>query len=389
MRSKSKLRAALLAWYRENRRALPWRQRISPYRTWVSEIMLQQTTVRTAIPYYERFLKAFPDIRSLARAPLAKVLRYWAGLGYYSRARNLHAAARKIMTEHGGRFPSSFDEILALPGVGRYTAGAILSIAFAQPYPIVDGNIMRVFSRLFGIKQDITKPATQREMWARAETLMPPKECGDWNQALMELGATVCVPEGPNCGACPLRRFCRARQLGLEDELPVSAAGKAPVDLDWTLLWVEKDGKVLLWKRSEQERFLPGHWGLPEARHLRAKPGRVLKVSRHSITHHRITARTRTAEANGNIPASARWVARGRLKNYLVSSLFAKALPVCPPAAQPDAQSTTAGTESPAKPSSRRIPATHSSRTSPRANIAPSRGDQETLVARPTSRLPS
>lgn len=325
--SAAALRRALLSWYRKNRRRLPWREKVSPYRTWVSEIMLQQTTVGTVIPYYERFLKAFPTAAALARASEPRVLRLWAGLGYYSRARNLRAAARKVVAEHGGAFPSSFDAVLALPGVGRYTAGAILSIAFEKPYPVVDGNVMRVLARLYALKGDIKKARTQKKMWALAGKLMPSKNCGDWNQALMELGATVCRPEGPNCAACPAARLCKAKALGLQDALPVSGADREPVKLSWTLLWAEKDGSVLLWKRGEDERFLPGHWGLPEARHLGAKPGRVLKVSRHSITHHRITARTRAAGPGGSLPPRARWVKRARLGDYLVSSLFRKALP--------------------------------------------------------------
>ena len=204
------MRAALLRWYRRVRRDMPWRREVSPYRTWISEIMLQQTTVAAVTPKYEAFLKAFPDVRALARAPEDAVLKRWAGLGYYSRARNLRRAAREIVEKHGGQFPSNFDDVLALPGVGRYTAGAILSIAFSQPHPVVDGNVIRVYARLFGLRGRAKDPAFVKEIWARAAPLVPKSAPGDWNQALMELGATVCTPESPSCGACPVAKDCVA-----------------------------------------------------------------------------------------------------------------------------------------------------------------------------------
>lgn len=315
------MKRALLAWYDRAQRRLPWRVGVTPYRTWVSEIMLQQTTVATVIPYYERFLKRFPDVESLAAADEAEVLKLWAGLGYYSRARNLHAAARRIAAEG---FPDTFEGVLDLPGVGRYTAGAILSIAFAKPYPVLDGNVMRVFARWFAIETDVKK--TTAELWEKAASLVDAARPGDWNQALMELGATVCVPEAPLCGACPVSRWCEARKRGLQDRLPVPAERREPVDLVWTCLWIEKDGKVLLWKRAEAERFLKGHWSLPEARHLKAKPGAKLRTVRHTITHHRITLDVHRAEPPAKLPAASEWVKRSELKDRLVSSLWLKAV---------------------------------------------------------------
>jgi len=320
------VKRALLAWYDRAKRDMPWRRDVSPYRTWISEIMLQQTTVATVTPYFGRFLARFPDVKALADAPEEDVLKAWAGLGYYSRARNLRRAAQKIVAEHGGRFPDGFDAVLDLPGIGRYTAGAILSIAFGKPYPVLDGNVARVFSRLFAIEEDVKAAATVKALWARAEELLDRERPGDWNQALMELGATVCLPESPRCGDCPVARWCEAKKRGRQDELPVTPARREPVDLSWTCLWIERAGRVLLWKRGEDERFLRGHWSLPEARHLDSAPGPRLKTVRHTITHHRITVDVRRAEPPAVLPASAAWVERAALRERLVSSLWLKAL---------------------------------------------------------------
>ncbi len=318
------IQARLLRWYDRHRRDLPWRKDISPYRTWVSEIMLQQTTVAAVIPYYERFLKRFPDITALAKAPEEAVLSSWAGLGYYSRARNLRKAAQAMVAEHGGKFPSDMDAVLDLPGIGRYTAGAILSIAFDRRVPLLDGNVMRVFSRLKASRDDIKDAATQKKLWAMAESLVDPARPGDWNQALMELGATVCLPETPRCGGCPLQGDCQAYRKGIQDELPVVAKRRDFVDLAWTCLWIEKDGKVLLWKRSQKERFLKGLWGLPESRHLDVKPGALIKKARHTITHHKIAVEVRQAEAPARLPEATSWSTQKQLEERLVSSLWRK-----------------------------------------------------------------
>ncbi len=324
------MRAALLRWYRRVRRDLPWRRRVSPYRTWVSEIMLQQTTVAAVTPKYEAFLRRFPDARALAAAPEDEVLQAWAGLGYYSRARNLHRAAKLVAAR--GEFPSDFEEVLALPGVGRYTAGAILSIAFGVPRAVVDGNVIRVFSRLFGLRGRPKDPAFVAKVWERAEALVPKDAPGDWNQALMELGATVCSPESPSCGACPVARFCAAFRDGLQDRLPLPDARRAPVPVRWTCLWVERGGKVLLWKRSPGERLLKGLWGLPEAGRVPAAPGRRLGSVTHSITHHALslTLREGALAPGAPLPPEADWVPRARLRERLVSSLWLKALRLAP-----------------------------------------------------------
>ena len=287
--------------------------------------MLQQTQVATVLPYFERFLRRFPDVRALARAKESDVLKLWAGLGYYSRARNLHQAAKTIVAEQGGELPRSFERILELPGIGRYTAGAILSIAFGEPYPVLDGNVMRVFARLFALRADVKSAAMQRRMWTLAEQLLNRARPGDWNQALMELGALICTPEAPDCGRCPLENLCAARRMGLETRLPRTAAAKKPVDLIWTCIWSEKDGKILLHRRPAGERFLPGHWGFPELRHLpSAKTGALIRKAKHTITHHRIAIELRRLEPPRRCPPGFRWVDRSRLGDYLVSSAFRK-----------------------------------------------------------------
>lgn len=325
--SDAALRRRLLAWYHAHKRPLPWRRSTDPYRVWLSEVMLQQTTVATVIPYYGRFLKAFPTVHALAGADDDAVLRLWAGLGYYSRARNLLAAARKVAGELGGRFPDTAEGLRALPGVGRYTAGAVASIAFGRPEPLVDGNVNRVFARLYARRGDTKSKAFADWAWETAARLVAGPRPGDWNQALMELGATVCRPEVPECGRCPVKALCAARRAGLQDALPTPPARKAPVDLRWTALLVRRDGRVLLWRRAEDERFLPGHWALPEARHLPgARPGRLIRTVRHSITHHRIAVAVREATPTAKTPASARWVPEAQAQARLVSSLWRKAL---------------------------------------------------------------
>ncbi len=256
-------RRRLLEWYGAHKRSMPWRGTRDPYRVWVSEVMLQQTRVAAVVGYYRRFLRRFPTVRSLARAPESEVLKYWAGLGYYRRARDLHRAAREIVAKHGGRFPREFDAALALPGVGRYTAGAVLSIAYDAPYAALDGNVARVLARLFAVRGDLRSPRRWRELQSRADKLMPKKDAqaeglfhptkrqgapaarqkakggqagmpvlpGEWNQAMMELGAAVCTPRAPRCRACPVARWCRAHQLGIAEEIPAARRKPATVSV--------------------------------------------------------------------------------------------------------------------------------------------------------------
>jgi A/G-specific adenine glycosylase len=307
---------------------MPWRRNVSPYRTWVSEIMLQQTTVAAVTPKYESFLARFPDVRALAAAPEDEVLRHWAGLGYYSRARNLRRAAGAIVADHGGRFPSDYDSVLALPGVGRYTAGAIMSIAFGRPFPVVDGNVIRVFSRLFGLRGRAKDPAFAARIWERAESLVPKSAPGDWNQALMELGATVCTPESPSCGACPVSGDCAAFAEGLQDQLPLPEKRREPTPVRWTCLWIERGGRVLLWRRGGRERLLKNLWGLPEAGQVPAVAGRRLARVTHTITHHALSVELRegSLERGAVLPPAASWFPAASARGRLVSSLWFKCL---------------------------------------------------------------
>src|SRR5262245_56574691 len=231
MRAEPKaLRAPLLRWYRKHKRDLPWRRTQDPYAIWVSEAMLQQTTVAAVIPYWHRFLARFPNVAALARATEEEVLAMWTGLGYYRRARALREGAIKVMERHRGMVPGDRDSLLALPGVGAYTAGAIASVAFGRPEPVVDGNVKRVFSRLFAIKGN--GAAVEKKHWRIARSLVEGPHPGELNQALMELGATVCTPRSPECKRCPIAKTCRARELGRQASFPATVARKAIQDVE-------------------------------------------------------------------------------------------------------------------------------------------------------------
>ncbi len=253
----------LILWYRkESRKNLPWRKTRDPYRIWISEAMLQQTQVATVIPYYRRFLERFPSVHSLSRAPLTDVLDTWSGLGYYSRAKNLHACAQTITRDHGGRLPEEVDSLLKLPGIGRTTAGAIASIAFDRPAPILDGNVQRVLCRYFGIREDPRQAAVQRRLWRLAEQLVPRKDPGDFNQAMMELGAMVCLPRRPQCGRCPLSADCVSRRKGWQDSIPPSRRPTARKKLFYPCAVLRKNGRVLIARRPIAT-LLPGLWEFP------------------------------------------------------------------------------------------------------------------------------
>lgn len=252
----------LLAWYRLQKRDLPWRQNQDPYRVWVSEIMLQQTRVDTVIPYYQAFMAQFPTVQALAEAPEEEVLKRWEGLGYYSRARNLQAGAKMVMEQYGGVIPDSHEAVSGLRGVGPYTSGAIMSIAFNRPYPAVDGNVMRVLSRYFCLEDDIAKPATRVGIEKLAVTLIPEGAAGDFNQALMELGALVCTPKSPGCLTCPVMEHCAGRIAGKETVLPIKTKAKPPRDEYRVVAIVEQEGKVLVRQRP-RTGLLAQMWELP------------------------------------------------------------------------------------------------------------------------------
>jgi A/G-specific adenine glycosylase len=338
----AEVRPRLLAWYRQRRRDLPWRRTRDPYAIWISEAMLQQTRVETVVGYWERFLARFPTVEALAAAAEDDVLAAWSGLGYYRRARALRAAAQAMVERHAGRFPDELEAARALPGVGPYTAGAVLSIAFDRPAALVDGNVVRVFARWLGC--DLEYAAATRWAWARAEELVPRDGgAGEWNQALMELGATVCTPREPRCAECPLQDVCVARAEGRQLELPRAKPRKSRVDVELEALFVARGAEVLLERRPSGGR-MADLWQLPTLQ-LSPEPERAslfpprytlaslaaddepLAVLRHSITHHRIVLRVHRAHP----PAEKRieplaWIPRTRLGALALGGMARKAL---------------------------------------------------------------
>lgn len=256
------LRARLLDWYDRHRRDLPWRRTNDPWAIWVSEVMLQQTRVDSVVAYWRRFLERFPTPAALAAAPLDELLSLWAGLGYYSRARNLHRAARQVVERHGGVVPDDPAAFAALAGVGRYTCGAVQSIAFGRPLPVLDGNVTRVLCRLDRITDDPRAPAVSRRLWARAEALARGERPGDLNQALMELGATVCTPRAPRCLLCPVRSACAAHAAGDAERLPAKAP-RPPRKAVHVVAGLVRDGDAVWLARRPDEGLLAGLWELP------------------------------------------------------------------------------------------------------------------------------
>ncbi len=297
----------LLAWYERSKRRLPWRDQPDPYAVWVSEIMLQQTRVETVIPYFERWMQLFPDIPALAAASQQDVLKAWEGLGYYSRARSLHRAAQQVCELYGGKLPTDVAQLRSLSGIGRYTAGAIASIAFGKDEPALDGNIRRVLSRIYNVTEPAASPAGQARLWELAGSLLPAGHAGDFNQALMDLGSAVCTPRRPLCSTCPVEEFCQARQLGLQEERPVTLP-KAPIPhYTVTAAVLARDGMVLLGRRP-QKGLLGGLWEFPggkclpdepldvclrreieEELGIRVEVGGHLGLYRHAYTHYRVT----------------------------------------------------------------------------------------------------
>jgi A/G-specific adenine glycosylase len=333
----------LIAWYRIHKRPLPWRKTRDPYKIWVSEIMLQQTTVGAVIPYYEKWLKRFPDVRSLSRAPLQKVLKAWQGLGYYQRARNLHRAAKMLVQEKSGKFPNRYEELRALPGFGPYTTAAVLSIAFNQPYPVVDANVRRVLMRISGIRGEASAEH-DKIFLDRLTPHFPKQNAGTFNQALMELGALVCKPRNPTCLLCPGQTFCLAFKRGEQEVIP-SPKKRTSHKIDAVIAIIRRDGKVLLQKRPSTG-LLAGLWEFPGgkkktgeslkaalAREIREELGadlgqaRYLMKVRHSYTQFDVTLHAYEGTLQGEPKLksnSHRWVGLRSLQKYPFPSGSAK-----------------------------------------------------------------
>ena len=284
--------------------------------------MLQQTRVAAVIPYYERFLALFPTLEALAQAPEVELLRAWSGLGYYSRARNLQAAAKQM----DGVFPDDYDGVNSLAGVGEYTAAAVASIAFGLPHAAVDGNVLRVLTRVMSDFGDISSPATRRRLAAEAQRLLEPEQPGAFNQAMMELGATVCLPRNPRCLLCPVENLCVGRQSGHQNELPVKAQRVQPVKQERTLLIIERKGALLLWQRTARDEKLHGFWELPEPEQLpKAIQGVKLGSFRHSIMNHNYVFHVVPATVLRK-PRALQWLTLGERKSLPLSTTCRKAL---------------------------------------------------------------
>jgi A/G-specific adenine glycosylase len=349
------LREALLAWYGRARRDLPWRRTRDPYAIWLSEVMLQQTRVETVVPYYERFLARFPTLHALAEAPMDDVLSLWSGLGYYRRARMLREGAAQVVREHGGELPKNAASLRAIRGIGRYTAGAVASIAHGEVTPLVDGNVARVLSRLFALEEDIATSRAQARLWDLADELVAPEDPGAWNQALMELGATICIPRAPRCLVCPARAWCEARARGIEAELPrVAAKGTVARESWWAAVLISR-GAVLLGRRRPTLRF-GGTWEPPSVQVAQTPRGGTASGARarrafaallgsvdldfvrrgelvHVLSHRRLDVSVFSAPAARRMRLAPTatydafsWISRARLAALALSTLARKVL---------------------------------------------------------------
>jgi len=334
-----KIRSALLRWYRAKGRDLPWRRTRDPYRIWVSEIMLQQTRVETVIDYYHRFLQVFPSVAALAAADLEAVLKVWEGLGYYARARNLHRGAQTIVEEWDGELPGTLQDLLCIPGIGRSTAGAILSLAFEISTPILDGNVKRVVARLFALRGDLKSPGVEQKLWKLSGALTPKRGVHHYTQAIMDLGAMICTPRKPDCPACPLHSECAALRGELQEKIPAPARRNKLPHYHVALGVLRKRGRILIYQRPA-EGLLGGLWGfpnyqsrtkkgLPEALQqgirqdygIRIEPERIGDTLSHGYSHFRITLHLfecslQDGEKIVKRAFPAKWVYPGELKNY-------------------------------------------------------------------------
>ena len=333
------LAKSLLTWYGEHARVLPWRDHPDPYAVWVSEIMLQQTRIETVIPYFFRWMKRFPDIASLAAAPQQDVLMFWEGLGYYSRARNLHKAAQIVDAELGGKLPADAHALQQLPGIGRYTSAAIASMAFGQDIAALDGNIRRVLARVFNVTEPAQSSEGQKQLWELAEANLPAGRAGDYNQALMDLGATVCTPKSPSCEGCPLADLCMARQLGVQEERPVKSPRSELPHYTVSAAVIQRSGTVLIAQRPPNG-LLGGLWEFPGGKVQKGESlaqalqreiceelqadvmvGEPFGVYQHTFTHFRITLHAFQCKLIDSEPfpveaSEIRWVRPDELSSY-------------------------------------------------------------------------
>ncbi len=329
----SRLSTRLLNWYNIHKRILPWRDHPDPYAVWVSEIMLQQTRVETVIPYFEKWMKLFPNIKKLAKADEQDVLNAWEGLGYYSRARNLHKAAKIVAEKFNGELPRNLEDLQSLPGIGKYTVGAIASMAFGIDEATLDGNLRRVFSRLFDVKEFADSPAGEKILWGFARENLPKGKAGDYNQALMDVGATICLPKNPRCLLCPLMEICEARKNGTQELRPVLKPKKESPHYVQVAAVIIKNGKVLLSQRPA-DGLLGNMWEFPNARveadpakelvkslkaqtKIQVKKKEALGIVTHAYTHFKVTEYVFICDAV-SIPKdkNLKWVSIRDLENY-------------------------------------------------------------------------
>lgn len=328
----------LLNWYRVHQRVLPWRLTKDPYKILVSEIMLQQTQVDTVIPYYERWVARFPDFETLANAKESEVLKFWQGLGYYRRAKMLHRNAQEVHTRFQGKLPQSPKELIQLPGIGRYTAGAVASIAFNKKAPLVDGNVIRILTRLFAISENIADKKTVDFLWELAEKILPEKSVGDFNQALMELGATICFPRVPQCGNCPVSSLCQAHALQKALSFPVKSPNVKITKLkEFAFVLRDKQNRLLVRKQKTGERW-DGLWTLPHFKNLKAgllefglknSALKKLRADQHGFTRYQITLNTFIAQTpyrKNSIQAAYEWMSRREIKKVAFPTVYQKIL---------------------------------------------------------------
>jgi A/G-specific adenine glycosylase len=350
-RNKTEFQDALMSWYEKSHRRLPWRETRDPYRIWVSEVMLQQTQVSTVIRYYQQFIKKFPDVRALAQADTEEVLKSWELLGYYARARNLHRAAKMVTEKYNGIIPDSYDCFRELPGVGEYIAAAVMSIAFGQPYPVLDGNVKRVMARLFMLNFPVNEVKNKKKIYAKLKVVFAENTPGKFNQAIMELGALICKPRRPDCPGCPVSKYCGAYLMGKPEKYPVKVIKKALPEHAIAVGVIENEGKVLITRRRE-EGLLGGLWEFPggkiSARESAADAcvreiseevnlgvlvtGHLTRV-KHAYSHFRITMDVYlckflegTVELNG--PVDFRWISLPEIDRYPYPAATHKFLPL-------------------------------------------------------------